>query len=235
METITPFNGFTKEAFDFLRKLKKNNNRDWFQPRKSLYEEHLLQPMLSLLAGVESHLIKGKIPLRVSPKAGVFRIYRDIRFSSDKTPYKTHVGGILYKDGKKDAPGLLYIHLDEKESFAAAGFWQPEREYLAKWRLKMQESSKEFTRTLNQLTKKDIPVELSEGMKRMPRGFEAMAETDLAPYFKLQSFVVHRPLTSADLSSAKLPSLIAKFAGDAKPLLDYGWSIPVSKPQVFVD
>ena len=120
METTAPFTGFTQEGFDFLRKLKKNNNRDWFQPRKAVYEEKLLQPMLSLLGGVETHLTKSKIPMRTCPKAAVFRIYRDIRFSSDKTPYKTHVGGILYKDGKKDAHGLLYVHLDDKESFTAA-------------------------------------------------------------------------------------------------------------------
>ena len=220
MENIAPFEGFPKEGLDLLRKLKKNNNRDWFQPRKPTYEEQLLQPMLSLLAGVEAHLVKAKIPLRVSPKAGVFRIYRDIRFSSDKTPYKTHVGGILYKEGKKNAPGLLYVHLDEKESFTAAGFWQPEREYLTKWRLKMQEAPKEFGKMAQKLSQKGFPIQMSDDLKRMPRGFDAMAESEIAPYFRLQSFIVERKLSAAELASAKLPALIAKFAADANRCLN---------------
>jgi uncharacterized protein (TIGR02453 family) len=191
--------------------------------------------MRNLLAGVEAHLVKAKIPLRVSPKAAVFRIYRDIRFSSDKTPYKTHVGGILYKDGKKDAPGVLYVHLDEKESFTAAGFWQPEREYLTKWRLKMQEAPKDFAKIAHKLSQKGFPIQLSDDLKRMPRGFDGIAESELAPYFRLQSFIVQQQLSAADLASARLPSLIAKFAADAKPLLEYGWSIAVTKQQVFVD
>jgi uncharacterized protein (TIGR02453 family) len=230
---MAPFAGFSAEGFAFLKKLKKNNNRDWFQPRKELFEQQLQLPMAALLAGVEERLYSAGLPLKCAAKGGVFRIYRDIRFSADKTPYKTHVSGVLRKDGRKDSAGLLYVHAAVDGSFAAAGFWQPDRSMLANWRVRMREKPEEFKKVIKQLDKKGLSLGLEDALQRMPRGFEGVADSELAAYFRLQSFVVSRTLTADELGSAKLPALIAEFAVNARPLLEYGWSIPSAAPAVF--
>ena len=116
------FLGFGEEAFRFLKGLTKNNDRDWFLPRKATFEQELQRPMLQLILAVESEMKKRKIPLLSKAKAPLSRIYRDIRFSANKSPYHTFVSGTLHKQGKKTAAGALYIHVGEKEHFAAVGF-----------------------------------------------------------------------------------------------------------------
>jgi uncharacterized protein (TIGR02453 family) len=229
------FPGFHEEAFQFLKKLAKNNHRDWFLPRKPIFEEQLQVPMTQLMLAIEGELKKNKVPLLINPKAVLSRIYRDIRFRADKSPYHTFVAGALYRDGKKTAPGSLYVHMGEKEQFAAAGFWQPERPVLTNWRLKMQAEPKEFLSMLKQLTSKKLEIENTHRLQRMPRGFEAEEGSPIGEYLRFQSFVVTRPVAKEETLSRELPRLIARFAIDAKPLLEYGWRVPEAKREIFLD
>jgi uncharacterized protein (TIGR02453 family) len=229
------FSGFSEDALAFLKKLAKNNRREWFQPRKSTYEELLQRPMAQLMFAVESDMKRQRIPLATNPKSVLFRIYRDIRFSADKKPYHTHVSGALHKDGKKNFAGALYIHIGEKESFVGAGFWQPERPALTNWRLQMQAEPEKFLDVIKQLKRKKLELSREQSLQRMPRGFEAMDGSPLAEFLRLQSFVVMHPLTTPDILSSDLPSRIVRFALAAKPLFDYGWSIPQAKPTLFLD
>jgi uncharacterized protein (TIGR02453 family) len=219
----------------FLKKLARNNRREWFQPRKAVFEEILQKPMAALLFTVEGELSKNHVPLAANPKSALFRIYRDVRFSADKTPYNTHVSGALYQHGKKNAPGGLYVHIGEKESYTAAGFWQPERSLLTNWRLRMQSEPREFLDVVKQLKRGKLALSASHSLQRMPRGFEARDGSPVAEFLRLQSFVVVRPFSSEDVTSRDLPKRIARFALDAKPLLEYGWALPEAKPAVFVD
>jgi uncharacterized protein (TIGR02453 family) len=229
------FNGFPQDAFAFLKKLARNNNRDWFLPRKPLFEQQLQKPMAQLLYAIESELAKNKVPLATNPKSVLFRIYRDIRFSSDKRPYHTHVSGALYRNGRKNAPGMLYVHMGEKEKFAGVGFWQPERPLLTNWRLRMQAEPAEFLDVVKQLKRKKLELSTSHHLQRMPRGLEAPEGSPLAEFLRLQSFVITRPIADSEALSSNLPRQIARFAIDALPLLTYGWSVPEAKPAVFLD
>ena len=235
MPADVSFQGFTEDAFAFLKKLARHNDRDWFLPRKPLFEQQLQKPMAHLLYAIESELAQNKLPLATNPKSVLFRIYRDIRFSSDKSPYHTHVSGALYRNGRKNAPGALYVHIGAKEKFAGAGFWQPERPLLTNWRLRMQAEPAKFLEVIKQLKRKKLQISTSHRLQRMPRGFEALETSPLAEFLRLQSFVIMRPITDSEALSPNLPRHIARFAIDALPLLAYGWSVPEAKPAAFLD
>jgi len=229
------FGGFSEEALLFLQKLAKNNKRDWFLPRKGFFEEHLQAPMTQLMFAVERELTKSDMRLRVNPKSATFRIYRDIRFSADKTPYHTHISGVLYRNGNKSAPGALYVHIGDKEHFTGAGFWQPERSLLTNWRLSMQDEQEMFLSVIKQLKRKKLDISRSSALQRMPRGFETMNGKPVAEFLRLQSFTVRRMISSSEAMSRDLPGQIARFALDAKPLLDYGWALPEVKRPLFAE
>lgn len=229
------FSGFTEEAFRFLKGLAKNNDRDWFLPRKPIFEKELQEPMKQLLLALEADLKKSNVPLLTKPKGMLSRIYRDIRFSANKDPYHTFVSGSLHRYGKKATPGVLYVHVAEKEQFAAAGFWQPERPILTNWRLRMQDEPKKFLDMVKQLGKNKLVLDQSHKLQRMPRGFETADGSPIGEYLRFQSFVIMQPLSKAEAMSAKLPERITRFALEAKPLLEYGWSVPTSEPKAFFD
>ena len=120
----------TPELFEFFRQLKRNNNREWFQKNKARYEERVRDPLLELVADFEPHLhkISPHLVADSRPVGGsLFRIYRDVRFSKDKTPYKTAAGVRFPHEECKDvhAPGF-YLHLEPGEVFAGAGIWRPD-------------------------------------------------------------------------------------------------------------
>lgn len=130
---------FTKETLAFLRDLKQNNNRDWFQRNKERYESVVRAPMLGFILAfarplnrISSHFVADPSPARGS----MFRIYRDIRFTEDKSPYKTHAAAHFShsRSGKEiHAPGF-YLHIEPGSSFCAAGVWHPDSPTLVRIR-----------------------------------------------------------------------------------------------------
>src|SRR5437868_3876947 len=132
--TSNPFTGFRPAAFRFLRELRDNNDPAWFKPRKALYEAEVLAPFRDLIGAIGVALPQAGVPLLGDPQRGVFRIYRDVRFSSDKRLYKTHAGAVLTRSGGKRDPGLLYLHVEPSASMVAAGFWHPEPALLLRLR-----------------------------------------------------------------------------------------------------
>ena len=118
-----PFTGFPPSGLDFLRRLKKNNNRPWFQARKPFYEENLRLPMQCLIAGLAVRLHDETPEVEFNPKRNIFRIYRDTRFSKNKTPYKTNIAAWFGLRGRKadtEGPGL-YVGVGTDEVFAGGG------------------------------------------------------------------------------------------------------------------
>lgn len=204
-------------------------------PRKAAFEAELQLPMTQLMLAIESEMKKNKVPLLTKPKAIVSRIYRDVRFSANKSPYHNFIGASLHRNGGKTAPGVLYVHVAEKEQFAAVGFWQPERPILTNWRLQMQAKPKVFLEIVKQLKSKKLELADTHKLQRMPRGFEAQESSAIGEYLKFQSFIVMHKLTKAEAMAPELPRQISRFALDALPLLKYGWAIPEAKPTVFLD
>jgi len=217
------FEGFSPAAIKFLRDLAKHNDRAWFAPRKALYESECLAALNALVADAGAALRKAKVPLGAGPKGAAFRIYRDVRFSPDKSPYKTNLGAFLTRSDR-DAPGGLYIHIQPKNSFMAAGFYQLYKPLLQRWRQDMTTQPKRFTAVLRALAKSGSALsEGHEALKRMPRGYETQAESALAPHFKAGSFMISETLSDEDVMSPALVDRMAAIGKRAKPLLDYGW------------
>ena len=170
------FSGFSPKLLKFLHDLTNNNNRDWFQANKSRYEESLLEPALQFIAAMEAPI------KRISPhfdavakKSGgsLMRIYRDIRFSKDKRPYKTNVGiHFSHNVGKNiHAPGF-YFHVDVEQVFLAIGIWHPDNKTLGKIRNQIDENQTQWKKARDNKTFRG-KFELSgESLKRPPRGYD---------------------------------------------------------------
>ncbi|WP_376090842.1 DUF2461 domain-containing protein [Roseomonas sp. CCTCC AB2023176] len=219
-----PFEGFAPDGFAFLTELAERQDRTWFNDNRHRYEAALRDPMAALLAALSDDLAARKIPLRADPKRSVFRIHRDVRFSRDKSPYKTHIGATLTRDGSKMADGLLYLHVDPAAPFAAAGFYQPAPPELDAIRQAVAGEPAAFRRMLTALSKSGLALSPDEdAAKRTPRGFETVEAPDLLDALRRKSFIVRRPLTRDELSRPGLVTAMTDFAAAAMPLLRFGW------------
>ena len=115
------FRGFSAKAFAFLKDLADNQDREWFEAHKPIYEREVKEPLARLVVSLGQARAAKNIDRCCDPKRAIFRIHRDVRFSKDKKPYKTNAGATLTRDGEKRSPGVLYIHVDPEGSFAASG------------------------------------------------------------------------------------------------------------------
>jgi uncharacterized protein (TIGR02453 family) len=164
---------FSEESLKFLRGLKRNNNREWFEPRKALFEAVLKAPMLRVIEGVTAAMTEFA-PNHVRPaQKCMMRIYRDTRFSNDKTPYKTQVAAWWARQGlEKTSGGGYYLHLSADELVMAAGVYMPEREQLMAIRTFLLEHHDELRGLLRdkKLLRLFTP-DHGEMLTRPPKGF----------------------------------------------------------------
>jgi uncharacterized protein (TIGR02453 family) len=227
MPTASPsFSGFSPAGLRFLRELAKNNDRAWFAQRKAIYETELLEPMRAYVADATKALGKAKIAIGGDPKRTPFRIYRDTRFSNDKSPYKTNAGVYLTRDGTRESPGGLYLHVEPKACFVAAGFYRLDKPLLQRWREAMAAEPKRFAAMLRALERNGLAVDASrDELKRMPRGFQEHADAPIAQYFRYGSFMVSEALSDAEVADPRLIERVVAFAKSGKPLLEYGWAV----------
>jgi uncharacterized protein (TIGR02453 family) len=218
------FKGFGRGAFAFLDELEVTQERAWFVENKSVYEAECRGPMLDLLADLTARFAKEGPDLRADPRRSIFRIHRDVRFSRDKRPYKTHIGAVMTRDGGKDTPGLIYIHIDPRGCFAGAGFYRPEDAALAAIRQRIAAKPRAFKAMLAALEKSGLSLSADEdAMKRRPRGFEAVTDPGLVDAMCRRSFIVRLPLSEEAVAGAGLVDRIADFTQAALPLLTFGW------------
>src|SRR5882757_9436013 len=139
------FPGFSPDALSFLRALKRNNRRDWFQPRKEKYEALIKTPMLEFVAYLNEEFARFAPAYVTPPEKAVYRIYRDTRFSPDKTPYKTHIAAIFPRHSAVKREGaVFYLHFTQGEVLAFAGVYSPDRNELLAYRTLLQEHHREF-------------------------------------------------------------------------------------------
>jgi uncharacterized protein (TIGR02453 family) len=167
------FSGFSPEAIKFLSGLKRNNRREWFQPRKEIFEGQLKVPMMQLVEAINAELLKFAPDHITDPKKAVYRIYRDTRFSADKTPYKTHVAAIFHNRhlGKQSSAGF-YFHLTAKSVGIAAGAYMPGPDELRMVRTWMADHHGAFLKASRKPGKLLGKLQGSS-VTRMPKGFAA--------------------------------------------------------------
>jgi uncharacterized protein (TIGR02453 family) len=164
---------FSGEAIKFLRGLKRNNDRVWFEARRGVFEKELKAPMLALIGEVNEAMVEfAPEHVRPAPKI-MMRIYRDIRFAKDKRPYKTHVSAWWVRDGLEKTSGAgFYFHVSPEEVVIAAGVYMPEREQLLAIRRYLAEHHTEFRRLMKGKKLRGLMTE-NEGhpLSRAPKGF----------------------------------------------------------------
>jgi uncharacterized protein (TIGR02453 family) len=172
---------FTEETMKFLRGLARNNDREWFEKRRDVYERALRAPMLALVeeinAAMEGPKLDGFAPEHVrTPQKTVLRIYRDIRFSKNKMPYKTHMSAWWSRRGmEKTSGGGYYLQISPKEVMVAAGVYMPEREQLLQIRTWMADHHVEYRKLLKTVKGKKLGLGDidAHALTRMPKGFPA--------------------------------------------------------------
>lgn len=163
----------TKDSLDFLKDLTKNNNREWFHANKKRYESELKKPFEEFITELLEAYKTIDPETNITYKEVVFRIYRDTRFSKDKTPYKTHVGGLVSRYGRKgkEYPGY-YIHVEPGRLMLGGGAYFMERATLQSTREYIMQNSAEFSKIINNPTFKDKFGEIQgEKNKRIPKEF----------------------------------------------------------------
>ena len=190
MSTVVP-----KEALSFFKKLEKNNNRDWFNTHKPEFksiEAKVKEAYNQLFDLTNSHDDVDKIKM--------FRIYRDVRFSKNKLPYKTHFGGSIHRT-KPRLRGGYYLHIaPNNESFIATGFWEPNKEDLFRIRKEFELDDSEIRKIINNKSFKNIWGEfVGDEVKTAPRGFNK--EDPAIDLIKKKQFIFTRKFTDKEVLS----------------------------------
>jgi uncharacterized protein (TIGR02453 family) len=168
------FPGFTPEALKFLKALKKNNNREWFQPRKEEYERLWRTPMIQMVTALQSEAAKfAPDYAHQDPAKSVMRIYRDTRFSKDKTPYKTYVAAGLRRTGLDKEGGGFYFHIGEEGLLIAGGVYAPMPDELRAIRQHLTEHHGKWRKQVTSSKFKSQVGELQgEALTRVPKGVD---------------------------------------------------------------
>ena len=227
-DVLAPFPGLTPEAYTFLRQLKRNNDREWFRPRKDTYVDELRDPMRMLISDLSRRLPERGLPLSGDPKRAVFRIYRDTRFSKNKAPYKTHVAAVLSRDGDKRAPGALYIHVEPGSNRIGGGFWRADKDFVRQWRDEMSKDPEAFLKVVEAAESAGLTMETAGSpLTRMPRGYDDQRDNPATDYFRWKGgfAAVREDVPDEAVLSPEFADLVVETAEAVRPLLEYGWMI----------
>jgi uncharacterized protein (TIGR02453 family) len=206
----------------FLQELAAHNTREWFEANRKLYEAAKADFAAFIATILQQHAHKDAALQGLEAKDCTFRINRDVRFSKDKSPYKTNFGASLARGGKKSIYAGYYFHLEPGKSFAGGGLWMPEAVNLKKIRQEIDYNWEEFAAIIR--NKKFVQVfgKLSEEaeykLSRPPKDYEA--GNPAIEYLKLKSFIALVDLPDADLTGPSLMKTLAAFEA-LQPLLDF--------------
>lgn len=182
--------GFTPQTFQVLSELEANNTREWYEENKTRLKDQARTPFASML-GIATVLLDGsRYPLMGSDKT-MFRQNRDVRFSKDKTLYKTNVSGMLTKSGtKNEMAGVVYAQIGPTGGLLAGGFYQLSTADLNKVRDRMIADTDQFSDIAAKLEEKGYPLSRDNTLKTMPRGFKQNDDHPLADFLKLKGYTV---------------------------------------------
>ena len=207
---------FTAATLRFFRELARHNAKPWFEAHRADYEHDVRAPMQALIEEMDARLARLAPEITGDPKRSMFRIYRDIRFSRDKSPYKTHAAcWFRHQDadgrvGSEAAGGGagFYVHIAPGESFVGAGIWMPPRPILNRLRDVIAESPSGFDRIVRDATfiRRYGGLDDEAMLKRMPRGYPETHPA--ARWLRYQSFTAGRRLSDVQATGTRLPALL---------------------------
>ena len=203
----TGFAGFPAEGMQFFRSLARNNRREWFQPRKQIYDDQSKAPMMELVTALNAEMMRFAPNYVAAPAKAIYRLYRDTRFSKDKTPYKTHIAAIFPRRGlvKHEGAGL-YFSVSAKEIEVAGGVYMPGPDAFLAIRTHLAERHEEFTRVIETRKLRGLMGNLQgTQLSRVPKGFRCdHPAADLLRHKQWLFFVTLNP------ALATTPKLLAE-------------------------
>lgn len=211
------FEGFDPGALRFLRQLKRHNTRPWFEDHRTEYETLVREPMRALIEELDVRLARIAPELCGDPRRSMFRIHRDVRFSRDKSPYKTHAScWLFHRDAGKgvgqEAHGGagLYLHLEPGASMVAGGLWMPAKPALDRVREALLDDHEGFAAIVSHRGFRRRFGALSDEamLVRAPRG--VAPDHPAVPWLRYKSFTVHRMLDDATMTAAGLPTTVER-------------------------
>ncbi len=209
-----------EKSLSFIKSLAKNNNKAWFDKHRDEYQacKEDFEEFVSALIG---HMAKSEPEFaELKAKDAIFRIFRDVRFSKDKTPYKAHLSAGLSKGGKKFAGAGYYIHIEPGKSMAGGGLWMPETPLLKAVRQEIDYNFKEFKQIISKAAFKKLFGDIEgERLKTLPQGYSA--DNPAAEYLKMKSFVASHKFGDVDLTSKNLVKKVGDVFATMKPFIDF--------------
>lgn len=218
---------FTPDSLRFLRALARNNARPWFEAHRSDYEAHIRQPLRELVEEMDVRLALLAPEMVGEPKRSIFRIHRDVRFSADKSPYKTQGAcWFFHRDashrvGQESHGGGagFYFQIAPGHCFSGGGIWMPPREALNRIRDAIAERPKAFARTVTApaVVRRFGGLDEDAMLTRVPRGYRP--DHPAADWLRYKSFTLGRAYTDRDAVSTRLPVLLAEDFAAMLPLV----------------
>ena len=210
--TAAPKRHFTPALFQFMRDLEGNNNRDWFAANKERYLADLRDPALDFVMDFGSRLLKISPSFLADPRpngGALFRIYRDIRFSKDKRPYKDHTGlHFRHQAGKSAHTPGFYLHLQPGNCFVGVGLWRPDNPTLKLIRDSLVKDPGLWKKAVGGKKFREAFQVSGDSLKRPPKGYDA--DHPLIEVLKMKDFTAFAPLTQKQVMS---PGFLDEFAG----------------------
>ncbi|HTX36918.1 MAG TPA: DUF2461 domain-containing protein [Bryobacteraceae bacterium] len=226
----TRFPGFPPEALDFFRELRNNNQRDWFQPRKMLYEEQVKRPMRELVETLNRALAPFAPEYATDPDKAVYRIYRDTRFSPDKTPYKDHIAASFHRrSAGAQGEGGFYVAVSDKEAAIGGGVYAPGPETLLALRQHIATKHEEMRKILRAAAVRKLLGEMQgDKLSRVPKGFAS--DHPAADLLRFKSFVLYVTLPPEVAATPEFYGEILKRFRAMTPFLKFLAAAPKAKP-----
>lgn len=222
MSKTEKFAGFPKEGLKFFTKLRKNNRREWFEENKETFLEKVKAPMEELVALVNAEISKFAPEHITEPKKAVYRIYRDTRFSSDKTPYKTHIAANFPRTGmEKHAAAGFYFSVSDEEIEVAGGVYMPGPDQLAQIRTYIAEQHSDLKKIASNKKLNELLGPLQgDALRKVPRGYAE--DHPGASYLRMKQWMFYKTFPAADVASTPelLPFLTSRLKAVA-PLVHY--------------
>jgi len=216
-------NHITQELFEFFREMKRNNRREWFLANKDRYENQVREPLQRFVSEFERPLLEISPHFRADPRpvgGSLFRIYRDVRFSPDKSPYKTHAGIQFRHERGKDvhAPGF-YLHLEPENVFAAVGIWHPDSKMLQQIREAIATKPKDWLKAKSDKDFSDLYELGGESLKRAPQGYEP--DHPQIEDLKRKDYIAHFVFSEREACSPDFPDRYAEGCRRAAPFMRF--------------
>lgn len=209
-----------QEVLNFLSGLRENNNKEWFDQNREWYQQsHKKVVFLTELIIHELGKFDDEIGVQ-DPKHCIFRIYRDVRFSNDKTPYKTHIGTYIAKGGRKSINAGYYLHIEPGGSFIGGGAWSPQADALKAIRTEIYDHPDEFKKIIYAPSFRKVYKELyDDKLKTAPKGFpKEFPEIDLLKY---KSYAFDAPLNDSVVTSDQFVEKIISSMRELYPVIRF--------------